>query len=140
MKAILPSTFLQRVLLADALTSILVAALQLALTRPLANLLGLSQELLFEPGVFLAGYALLLAWLARGKPVPALLLWILVIGNAGWALGCALVAAMEGPNVLGLAYLAIQALTVLVFAGRELAGIRSSVQAGGGHTPTAALR
>ena len=140
MKTLLPSTFLQRVLLADALTSILVAALQLALTRSLADLLKLPHALLFETGVFLVGYALLLAWLARGKPVPALLLWILVVGNAGWALGCAAVAAIEGAGVPGLAYLAVQALTVLVFAGLEFAGIRASGYAGGVHSPAAALR
>lgn len=140
MKTLIPSTFLQRVLLADALTSILVATLQLALTRTLADLLGLPHALLFETGVFLAGYALLLAWLARGKPVPALLLWVLVFGNVCWALGCTAVAAVIGPDVLGLGYLAVQALTVLVFAGLEFAGIRGSTRASGAHAPAAALR
>lgn len=130
MKTLLPSRFLQRVLLADAVVSMLVALLQLAFARALAELLGLSHALLFETGVFLAGYAVLLVWLARGKPVPAPLLWFLVTGNVGWALGCLAVDIIEGPGALGLAYLALQALTVLAFAGLEFAGIRGSARGG----------
>jgi len=140
MKTTLPSRFLQRVLLADAFVSVLVAALQLAFTRTLAGLLGLSDMLLFETGVFLVGYCGLLAWLARGKPVPSLLLWFLVIGNAGWALGCTAVAMAERPNALGLAFLLVQAVTVLVFAGLEFAGIRDSARTGGASLGAAALR
>ncbi|VXB60326.1 hypothetical protein [Massilia sp. 9I] len=140
MKHLLPSKFLQRVLLADALVSMLVAALQLGLTRSLAGLLGLSHDVLFESGVFLVGYALLLVWLARGKPVPSLLLWGLVIGNAGWALGCVAVGVADQPGVLGVAFLLAQALTVLVFAGLEFAGIRASTVTGGVNATGAALR
>lgn len=140
MKTLIPSRFLQRVLLADALVSVLVAALQLAFARPLAELLGLSEALLFETGVFLVAYCGLLAWLARGKPVPALLLYLLVIGNAGWALGCVAVAAIEGPGLPGLGFLLVQAITVLVFAGLEFAGIKESARAGGAPLGAAALR
>lgn len=131
MKTLLPSRFLQRVLLADAVTSVLVAALQLAFAHPLANMLGLPQALLFETGLFLVGYALLLLWLARGRPAPAALLWLLVIGNAGWALGCLATALAAGPTSLGLAFLAVQALTVLAFAGLEMAGIKGSARSAG---------
>ena len=126
MHAIQPSPLLKLTLAADALVSGAVAVLQLALGAALASLLALPHGLLTESGIFLVGYAALLAYLARGAAIPRALVWLLVIGNAGWAAGCVLLIALAHPSGLGTAYLLIQAATVLVFAGLQWAGLKGS--------------
>jgi uncharacterized membrane protein len=58
-----------------------------------------------------------------------------IVGNIGWAIGCVvlLAAGLVAPSGLGIAFVVIQALAVLVFAGLEFAGLRTSL-------PTAATR
>jgi hypothetical protein len=129
MASIQPSPLLKFAFSADAAVSLAVAAVQLLWLDGLGRLLVLPPALLAESGLFLVGYALLLAVLARSRAVARPLVLLLIIGNAGWAAGCALAAALTGANALGLGFLALQAVTVLLFAGLQLAGLKASAAA-----------
>lgn len=129
MQTIIPSGLLKKALAADAVASGALAVLQIAMPDALGKLLMLPRALLLETGVFLLFHTVLLVVLARSTRVWAGLITVVVIGNVGWAIGCALLPAAGGlqPNAPAIAFLAIQALAVLVFAALEYLGLRTSV-------------
>ena len=131
MHSVIPSSLLKKALAADAVVSGAVALLQLSMTDVLSRLLVLPRGLLVETGVFLMGYTLLLIVLARSARIWPALIVMIVLGNAGWAAGCAVLlgAGYLQPNAPGLAFIAAQAAAVLVFAGLEYLGLRYSDQA-----------
>ena len=118
--------FLHRVLWADAAACLASGLLQVVFTRPLSSLLGLPESLLGATGVFLVAYALLVALVARNPVVPRPMVWVLVAGNLLWAADCAavLLGGWVAPTALGTAYVAVQALTVLVLAELQWFGLR----------------
>lgn len=131
MKTIQPSRLLKLALYADAAGTASLAALQLALPSQLGEQLSLPVELVTESGIFMAGYAALLVYLANARRVWAAVVRFIAFGNVGWAAACLALAAtsLVSPNGLGVAYLGFQAVAVLVFAWFELAGLRSSAAA-----------
>ena len=132
MKTITPSPLLKFAFGADAAVSGAVALLQLGLSTYLGSLLNMPGALLSGTGLFLAGYATLLLVLARSKAVWSALVQFIAIGNIGWALGCIglMVAGIVQPGALGVAFLLVQAVTVLVFAALQLVGLKTSEQVG----------
>lgn len=118
--------FLRNVLLADAMSCVASGVLQLLFTRSLVPLLGLPAPFLVESGWFLLAYAVAVAVIALRDPVPCSLVWLLVVGNAGWAFGCVglLVGGVVEPTALGTAWLLAQAVTVAVLAALQWAGLR----------------
>lgn len=128
MRTIIPSPLLKTALLADALVSGAVAITQLAATDWLSSFLRLPRTLLFETGVFLVLYTALLLVLARSARMPSALVTTIVLGNVGWAIGCAGLLIMGGaaPSVMGVAFVVVQAVAVLVFAALEYRGLESS--------------
>jgi hypothetical protein len=128
MQTIQPSPFLQRVLLADAVVSGAVAIVQVAFAEWLAGLLRLPSPLLTGTGFFLVGYVVLLAVLARTRRLWAGLIWLVVVGNAAWAVGCVGLAMFftTQPSAFGMAFLTVQAITVLIFAALEFHGLTNS--------------
>jgi hypothetical protein len=128
MKSVFPSSLLKKALVADAVVSGAVAALQVALPDTLGRLLMLPRALLVESGVFLVAYTVLLVVLARSDRVWSGLVGFIVLGNVGWAAGCLLLPAtgLVQPGPLGLAFVGVQAVTVLVFAALEYGGLRAS--------------
>jgi hypothetical protein len=128
MKTIEPSAFLRGVLLADALVSGAVALVQLALASTLSEWLRLPSEMLMATGAFLVGYVIVLTVLARSARISSAWVWLVVIGNVAWAIGCVALAALGAvqPSGLGLAFLAVQAVTVLIFAALEYRGLVES--------------
>jgi hypothetical protein len=135
MKSIYPGPLLKFALITDAVVTGAVAALQLLLPQFLADQLALPRALLLGTGAFLVAYTALLVLLANCKSVWAAIIELVIVGNIGWAIGCVvlLAAGLVAPSGLGIAFVAIQALAVLVFAGLEFAGLRASL-------PTAAPR
>lgn len=132
MNTIFPSRLLKLALIADALVSGAVAALQLVAAGWLSERLNLPKALLIETGVFLVGYTILLVLLARSTTVWSLIIGVVVIGNVGWAVGCIglLAGGIVSPNALGVAFVIVHALAVLVFAAMEYSGLRASQSAG----------
>ena len=128
MRSIHPSPLLKGALNADALVSGAVAALQLLGGQSLASWLALPQPLLTATGAFLVAYAIFLLALARSSSVGSLLIWVIVLGNVGWALGCVALLALGSlmTGSLGTAFVLVQAAAVLIFAALEYKGMRTS--------------
>lgn len=125
MKTVRPSPLLSVALTADAGASGLIAALQLSAARPLADALALPQALLVETGAFLVLSMLLVGALALGRRVVPALVRGVIAGNLIWAAGCIVLPAVGAlqPGALGVAYLALQAVAVLLFAGLQALGL-----------------
>jgi len=123
-----PSLFLRRALLADAIFSGASAVLLTLGASVLASLLNLPEGLLRETGLFLVAYAALVGWLGTRPSMPKALVWIVVAGNAAWALAsiALLFSGWVAPNLLGEAAVAMQAIAVGVFAELQYVGLRKS--------------
>lgn len=120
--------FLRNVLRADALSCVACGVLQVVFTGQMAQLLGLPEALLAYTGEFLLVYAAVVAFVSTRDPLPRALVWVLVAGNLGWAIACALllVSGRLAPSMLGTAYVVAQALTVAVLAELQFFGLRRS--------------
>jgi len=120
--------FLSRVMAADAASCAATGALQCLLVQGLARLTGLPAALLAGTGVFLLGYAVLAALVARRSSPPRGLIAFVAIGNLGWALGCVglLASRFESLSAWGVAWVLAQAVTVLVLAELQWTGLRRS--------------
>lgn len=120
--------FLRNVLLIDATTGLGCGALQLCATAWLTSLTGLPSLLLQESGMFLLLLGVFLLWLSLRNPIPVAGVWCLVVGNLAWVAAC--VVLMVGPwiesTTWGLAYLGLQAVTVLLLAELQWMGLRQS--------------
>jgi hypothetical protein len=126
-----PSLFLRRAIQADALISGTMALLLTFGAGPLSPLLNLPEALLRETGLFLIGYAALVGWLGSRPSMPQALVIIVIAGNATWTLG-SIVLLFSGavtPNLLGEAFVAIQAIAVGAFAELQYIGLRRSREA-----------
>ena len=124
-KPIQPSPFLRRVLLADALVSAAVGAVMALGASALQGLLGLPGALLMLAGLSLLPYAAYLLWLTRRAIVPRAAVWVPIVLNIVWAIDCLLVLFGGGmsPTLLGKAFIAVQVVTVLLFAELEFIGL-----------------
>src|SRR5258708_878566 len=123
-----PALFLRRALLADAIFSGVSAVLLTLGASALASLLNLPEALLRETGLFLVAYAALVGWLGTRPSIPKPLVWIVIAGNAAWALAsiALLFSGWVAPNLLGEAAVAMQAIAVGVFAELQYVGLRRS--------------
>ena len=118
--------FLRTVMLADAASCLATGAAQLAFTAPLAQWLQLPAALLLGTGWFLLAYAAAAVFVGTRQPVPRGWVGLFAAGNLGWAVGCGALPALGlvAPSALGIAFLAAQALTVLVLADLQWMALR----------------
>lgn len=125
-RSIHPDLFLRRVLMADAGVSAAVGALMAAGAGPLQRLTGLPASLLIPAGLALLPYAAYLVWIATRRALPRVAVWLPIALNVLWAFECSWVAfgGMFAPSGYGEAFLAVQVVTVLVFAELEFVGLR----------------
>jgi hypothetical protein len=123
-----PSLFLRRAILADAVFSGVSALLLTFGAGALAPWLNLPEALLRETGLFLIAYALLVGWLGTRQSMPKALVVIVIAGNAAWTLGsiALLFSGAVTPNLLGEAFVAMQAVAVGAFAELQYLGLRRS--------------
>jgi hypothetical protein len=123
-----PSVFLRRAILADAIVSGAMALLLTFGAGALAPLLNLPEALLRETGLFLIAYAALVGWLGTRASMPKTLVVIVIAGNAAWTIASItlLFSGAFTPNLLGEAFVAIQAIAVGVFAELQYIGLRRS--------------
>lgn len=134
MNAVFPSPLLRAGLTLDAVGSGAMALLQLLLSSTLVTWLQLPQPLVLGTGLFMLGYAALTGWMARASRLPVALVRLVVFGNLGWAAAAVLLLVLvEGvaPSTLGLAFLAVHAVSVLGFAALQGPGLVRSAPAGG---------
>jgi hypothetical protein len=123
--------FLRNVLNADALISGAAGILMMLGAPLLSPLLELPAELLFWAGLALVPFVAMLVVIARRPTVSKLVLIDIVAINALWVVGsfALLVSGVVQPNLLGIAFVAAQALTVAVFAELQFVGIRRAASA-----------
>ena len=123
-----PSLFLRRAIQADAVFSGVSALLLTYAGGALAPWLNLPEALLRETGLFLVAYAALVGWLGTRQSMPKPLVVIVIAGNAAWTLAsiALLFSGAVTPNLLGEAFVAIQAIAVGALAELQYIGLRRS--------------
>ncbi len=123
-----PSLFLRRAIQADAIFSGVSALLLTLGADELATLSNLPTALLRETGLFLIAYAALVGWLGTRPSMPKALVAVVIAGNAAWTLAsiALLFSGAVTPNLLGEAFVAIQAIVVGVLAELQYIGLRRS--------------
>ena len=123
-----PSLFLRRAIQADAVFSGVSALLLTFAGGALAPWLNLPEALLRETGLFLIVYAALVGWLGARQSMPKPLVVIVISGNAAWTLAsiALLFSGAVTPNLLGEAFVAIQAIAVGALAELQYIGLRRS--------------
>ena len=123
-----PSVFLRRAIQADAIFSGVSALLLTFGAGELAPWLNLPEALLRETGLFLIAYAALVGWLGTRQSMPKALVGIVIAGNAAWTLTSIglLFSGAVAPNLLGEAFVAIQAGVVGALAELQYIGLRRS--------------
>ena len=121
-----PPVFLRRALVADALVSAVVGTVMALGAAALQGPLGIPSSVLMLAGLALFPYAAYLLWLATRPAVPRAAVWVPIVLNVLWAAECVLfvVNASPSPTLLGEAFIAMQVITVLVFAELEFIGLR----------------
>ena len=126
-----PSLFLRRALLADAVVSGAMALLLTFGAGYLTTLLNLPEALLRESGLFLIAYAAFVGILGTRATMPKALVLVVIVGNAAWTLASVglLVSGEVSPNLLGQAFVVMQAIAVGVFAELQFIGLRRSAAA-----------
>src|SRR6202171_1719383 len=123
-----PSLFLRRAVLADAIFSGVSALLLTFGAGALAPVLNLPEALLRETGLFLISFAALVGWIGTRQSMPKALVVIVIAGNAAWTLAsiALLFSGAVTPNLLGEAFVAIQAIAVGALAELQYIGLRKS--------------
>ncbi|WP_395447591.1 hypothetical protein ACHMW7_22010 [Aminobacter sp. UC22_36] len=123
--------FLRNVLNADALVSGAAGILMMLGAPLLSPLLELPAELLFWAGLALVPFVAMLVVIARRPTVSKLVLIDIIAINALRVVGsfALLVSGLVQPNLLGIAFVAAQALAVAVFAELQFVGIRRAASA-----------
>lgn len=118
--------FLRRALVLDAGASGILGVVMALAPGFVGRLLNLPIPFVLYIGIFFVAFALTLLVLARqARPAPALV-WLIIVGNAGWALAsiAILFTGLIAPNTLGIIVIAGQALAVALFAELEFIGQR----------------
>ncbi len=117
---------INRVMGSDALTCLGAGLVMTIAAGPLAPLTGLPETLLTIAGIALFPVALLFGVMARMPTIPQALLWLAVVGNAGWVAASVAVMALFPATPFGYVFVAVQAAVVLVLALLEASALRAT--------------
>jgi hypothetical protein len=122
------STFLRRVLLADAATCLASGLLLTLGSGVLEQFLGLPAGPMRYAGLSLLPFAALLAYLATREHLSPPAVWAVIVLNALWAADSflLLLTGWVAPTELGYAFVVIQALGVALFAVLEYFGLKKA--------------
>ncbi len=124
------TTFLKRVLFLDAVSCLGMGAGLIAGSSALAGPLGLPATLLSGAGFALVPIGLFMAFVATRDAPPAILVWLIILGNAGWvAQSLALIGMAPAISAPGIACVVAQAAFVSLVACLEYTGLRRAVAA-----------
>lgn len=123
-----PSLFLRRALQGDAVFSGASALLLVFGAGLLAPLLNLPEVFLRETGLVLVVYAALVGFLGTRSMMSKMAVWAVIVVNAVWAIDSIILLASGwvSPNMLGQAFVVMQAIVVGVFAELQFIGLRKS--------------
>ena len=121
------SNFLRTVLKLDAASCLAMAAVLIPAAPVLEVPLGMSRDVLAGAGASLVPIGVFILWLGTRREAPALLAWLVILGNFGWtAASLATALGLPGITALGSVLTAGQGLAVLGLALLEWRGIRES--------------
>jgi hypothetical protein len=122
------SSFLRRVLLADAFTCVVTGLVMLLGSRFLEPLLGLPVALLQNAGFVLLPIAGFIAYVGTRPQLSRRLVWVVIAGNAIWVMDsiALLMSGWVAPTTLGQVFIVVQAVAVAVLAELEYVGVRRS--------------
>jgi hypothetical protein len=120
------STLLRRALVVDAIVTGACALLLTFGASMLEGVLGLSASLLAGAGTFLILYTAFLIYLLRRHTLPTSIVWLVIGGNALWAIDSVILlfTSWVEPTLLGQAFVVTQALVVAAFAEAQYVGLR----------------
>ena len=123
------STFLRRVLFADAATCAAAGLLMMLGAGLLEQDLGLPRELSRYAGIRLLPFAAFLVYLATRENLSQPAVWAVIVLNVLWTVDSILllVIGWVEPTEFGYTFVIFQALGVAMFAGLEYFGLRKSV-------------
>lgn len=123
--------FLRNALRADAIVSGAAAILMAAGAPYIAPLLGLPSGLLFWAGLALLPFIAMLFVVSRRQSVSRMVLIDIIAINALWVVGsfALLFSGVLSPNMLGMAFIAAQALSVALLAELQFVGFRRALNA-----------
>ena len=122
------SVLLRRALQLDAVASGAMAALLTMGASTLAPLLSMPESFLRSTGLFLVVWTALVGYLGTRDTLSKAIVWAVIIGNAVWTIDSLALLATSwiAPNMLGTAFIVMQAVAVGVFAELQLMGLRRS--------------
>lgn len=123
-----PKSFLRKVLLLDAVTCLAMGALLLAAAGWLAAWTGLPRNFIVGAGAALFPCAALMWFASRAGTQanpPSWLAWGVILGNVAWVGASVLaIAVLFSPTPFGGAFVALQAVAVVVLALLEYRAMR----------------
>jgi hypothetical protein len=127
MTRIVPSAMLRIGLAVDLFGSGALGLAHVAATGAIAQKTGASPALISGSGLFMLVYAALLAWMASRQALPRRSVQIILWGNSGWILGCAMLALLlPGLSPWASTHLVLQATTVSGFVLLQAIGLTRS--------------
>lgn len=126
-----PSLFLRRALQADAIFSGVSALLLVFGAGLLASLTNLPEAFLRNTGLVLVVYVALVGYLGTREMMSKAAVWAVIAVNVVWGIDSILLllSGWVSPNLLGQAFVVMQAIAVGVFAELQFIGLRKSAGA-----------
>lgn len=126
-----PSLFLRRALQADAIFSGASALMLVFAAGFFSALLNLPETFLRNTGLVLVVFVLGVGYLASRDVMSKAAVWTVIAVNAIWTIDSfiLLVSGWVSPNLLGQAFIVMQAVAVGVFAELQFIGLRKSADA-----------
>jgi len=123
-----PSLFLRRALQIDAIFSGAAALMLVFGAGFFASLLNLPETFLRNAGLVLVAFTLGVGYLASRDMMSKAAVWAVIVINAIWTIDSIVLLASGwvSPNLLGQAFIVMQAIAVGVFAELEFIGLRKS--------------
>ncbi len=120
------TSYLKKVLIADAVISSAAAVMMAAGSSLLSGLLGLPSELLLWAGIALAPFVAALGFMIRANSLPAGVIVAIIAINIAWVIASLVVAfgPAFAPTLLGKIFVVAQAATVGLFAELQIIGLR----------------
>jgi hypothetical protein len=120
------SSFVRRILVADAVISGATGLLMVAASPWLEGPLGVPSALLRYAGASLLPFALVVTWLARRDQVSATGVWAVIAANTMWAFDSValLFTGWIEPTAIGYAFIVFQAIVVAAIAELQYVGLR----------------
>jgi hypothetical protein len=123
------SSFVRKVLIADAAISGATGLLMFVGSGFLEALLGVPAMLLRYAGFSLLPFALVVTWVASREQLPRGAVWAVIAANALWAIDSIvlLFTGWVAPTMLGYAFIVFQAVVVAAFAELQYVALQRSL-------------